>query len=403
MRILFIHQNFPGQFRHIAAHLASQPGYELLAIGRNTAPGMNGLRLIRYKPHRRPSPQTHPYVRNFEDAVLHGQQVLRMLRDLKAKGYTPDVVVAHPGWGESLFVKDAFPHCRLVHFCEYFYHARGADLGYDPEFPPTLDDYAKIRSRNALHLLNLENCDIGVTPTHWQHSLHPDAYKSKIRVIHEGIDTENLRPDTSAVLHLPNDRHLKVGDVVLTFVARNLEPYRGFHTFMRALPTVLASIPECQVVIVGGSGVSYGQQPKGAVNWCTKMLEENAVNLKQVHFLGQVPYERYLKVLQVSALHTYLTYPFVLSWSLLEAMATGCLLLASDTQPVAEVVKHEFNGLLTSALDSHLLAKAIVHTLNHRDRYQQLRFNAIQTASHYGRDRGVREYRAIFHECCSSD
>jgi len=211
MKVLFIHQNFPGQFRHIAAHLARQPGCQVLAIGRDSAPGLPGVELLRYHPHRAASPQTHPYARSFEDAVLHGQQVLRLLLELKSRGYRPDAIVAHPGWGETLYAKDAFPNARLIHFCEYYYQTQGADLGIDPEFPVSIDDEARVRSRNALHLLNLENCDLGITPTHWQYSLHPAAYRDKITIIHEGIDTENLGPDPTATLELPNEQVLRGG------------------------------------------------------------------------------------------------------------------------------------------------------------------------------------------------
>ena len=181
MNVLFIHQNFPGQFRHIAAHLAKQPDVQVLAIGREQAPGLPSVRMLRYKAHRTASAHTHPYARSFEDGVLHGQQVLRVLLDLKAKGYRPDVIVAHPGWGETLYAKEAFPNTRLIHFCEYYYQTLGADAGFDPEFPLNLNGAASIRSRNALHLLNLENCDQAITPTHWQHSLHPVAYRDKIQ------------------------------------------------------------------------------------------------------------------------------------------------------------------------------------------------------------------------------
>ncbi|MCJ8170769.1 glycosyltransferase family 4 protein [Atopomonas sediminilitoris] len=373
MKVLFIHQNFPGQFRHIAAHLAAHPEYNVLAIGRDTSPGLPGVELLRYKPHRSVSAKTHPYVRSFEDAVLHGQQVLRLLLDLKAKGYQPDVIVAHPGWGETLYAKDAFPNTRLIHFCEYYYHANGADLGFDPEFPPTIDDYARIRSANALHLLNLENCDVGITPTHWQHSLHPAAYRDKIQIIHEGIDTDRLGPDPQATLTLPNGRVLKAGEPIITYVARNLEPYRGFHTFMRALPQVLKEHPTCQVVIVGGDGVSYGSKPKDAPNWRVKLLRENPVDLERVHFLGKVPYDTYRKVLQVSAVHVYLTYPFVLSWSLLEAMASGCLIVGSDTAPVREVIKDGSNGFLVGFFQPQQIVELAVKAVNSSQRFSAFR------------------------------
>lgn len=392
MKVLFIHQNFPGQFRHIAAHLAKQPDYQVLAIGRDTSPGLPGVKLLRYKPHRTASPQTHPYVRSFEDAVLHGQQVLRLLLDLKGKGYRPDVIVAHPGWGETLYAKDAFPNARLIHFCEYYYHAQGADMGFDPEFPPTVDDYARIRSRNALHLLNLENCDQGITPTHWQHSLHPAAYRDKIQVIHEGIDTDLLGPDPNATLTLPNGRVLKAGEPIITYVARNLEPYRGFHTFMRALPQVLKEHPTCQVVIVGGDGVSYGSKPKDAPNWRIKMLRENPVDLERVHFLGKVPYDTYRKVLQVSAVHVYLTYPFVLSWSLLEAMASGCLVLGANTSPVRDALISGRSGRTTCPLSPNLVANEVIELIGDKAKSSLYRTAAIAAVKPFSKENGVSNY-----------
>ena len=392
MNVLFIHQNFPGQFRHIAAHLARQPGVNVRAIGREHAPGLAGIRLYRYRPHRQASKETHPYARTFEEGVLHGQQVLRLLLDLKAKGYRPDVIVAHPGWGETLYAKQAFPDCKLIHFCEYYYRTDGADAGFDPEFPLTLNGAASIHSRNALHLLNLENCDAAITPTRWQHSLHPAAYHDKIKVIHEGIDTANLGPKPEAVLRLANGQQLKVGDPVVTYVARNLEPYRGFHSFMRALPKMLKEHSTCQVVIVGGDDVSYGSKPKDAPNWRTKLLRENPVDPHRVHFLGKVPYATYKQVLQVSAAHIYLTYPFVLSWSLLEALACGCQVIASDTAPVREVIRDGDNGWLVDFFDGEVLVQRTLQALNGRGQKLGTQEQAQRSAQAYAISNGIESY-----------
>lgn len=364
MRILIIHQNFPGQFRHVAADWARRPGWQVVGIGRDTAPGMPQLpelKLIRYKPHRGVNPSQHHYLRRMEDAVLHGQAVARILLDLKRQGFTPDAILAHPGWGETLYAKDVFPNARLVHFSEWFYNApppealeaaarssdrsdwRFADIGFDPEFPVTFDDIARIRSWNALHLLNLENCDAAISPTEWQKAQHPRAYLDKIAVAHEGIDTESLAPDPAAQFKLPAGPVLKAGDAVITYVARNLEPYRGFHSFMRALPQIQQRHQTCHTVIVGGDDVSYGGRPKDPKykNWREKMLAEVGARLDptRTHFLGKVPYADYKRILQVSAAHAYLTYPFVLSWSMLEALASGCHVVASDTAPVREVLE----------------------------------------------------------------
>ncbi|WP_232346371.1 glycosyltransferase family 4 protein [Cupriavidus sp. USMAA2-4] len=401
-RVLFIHQNFPGQFRHIAADLAQSPGWRVLAIGRDTAPGMRGVPLLRYRPHRNVRAETHHYLRSYEDGVLHGQAVLRILLDLKAKGYRPDVIVAHPGWGESLFVKDAFLDAKLVHFCEYYYHSKGADADFDPEFPLSVDSAARIRARNALHLLNLEQCDIGITPTHWQHQLHPQAYRDKIVVAHEGIPVEQLAPDSKATLTLPNGSTLRAGEPIVTYVARNLEPHRGFHQFMRALPILLREHKSCQVVIVGGDGVSYGNPPTDARNWREKLLRENPVDLNRVHFLGKVPYTTYLRVLQVSAAHVYLTYPFVLSWSMLEAMASGCLLIGSRTAPVEEVLRHGKNGLLVNFFNPVEIAATALMALRNMKEMQPIRLAARLSAADYSAVIGVDLYRRLLGQNANS-
>ena len=375
MRLLIIHQNFPGQFKHMAKAWSERKGWEVIAIGRDTAPGLPEapkLKLLRYKPHRTVHKGQHHYLRRMEDAVLHGQAVVRVLLKLKQKGWVPDAILAHPGWGETLYAKDVFPDARLVHYCEWFYNAPPstdlshidradwpyADIGFDPEFPPKLDDYTRIRSWNALHLLNLNNCDAAISPTQWQKAQHPLAYQPKIVVAHEGIDTENLGPDPTAQFKTPSGTTLKAGDPVITYVARNLEPYRGFHTFMRALPAIQKEHKKAHVLIAGGDDVSYGSRPKDAKNWREKMLAEVGRQLDptRTHFLGKLPYEDYKKVLQVSAVHTYLTYPFVLSWSMLEALASGCLVLGADTAPVREAIRDGANGLLVEPLNPQTFA-----------------------------------------------
>lgn len=396
MRILVIHQNFPGQFGHIAKSWAGRPGWEVLAIGRDTCPGLPGVRCLKYKLHRQASKQQHHYLRKAEHAVLHGQAVARLLMDLNRQGYTPDVILAHPGWGETLYAKDVFPNTRLIHLCEWFYNAQGSDVGFDPEFPATFDDHARIRTWNALHLSNLENCDVGVSPTHWQRSQHPVAYQSKIVVAHEGIDTELLGPDSNAQLALNGGLALKAGDPVITYVARNLEPYRGFHSFMRALELVQIEHKTCHAVIVGGDGVSYGRPPVDAKTWREKMLRETKLDAARVHFLGQVPYDTYRKVLQISAAHVYLSYPFVLSWSVLEAMAAGCLVVGSRTAPVQEVIRDRENGLLADFFDLQGLGESVVAALDGQQALVGIRERAREhSARQFNRDAGVTAYDAL--------
>ncbi len=365
MRLLVIHQNFPGQFGHLVREWSKRPTWDVRGLGRDTAPGMPGFdKLIRYKLARNVRADQHLYLRQIEASTLHGQAAARAMIKLKQSGFVPDAILAHPGWGETLFAKDVFPHARLVHFCEWYYSADGADLGFDPEFPLSFDDRARIRMWNAQHALDLVQCDAAVSPTHWQRSRYPEILQPKIVVQHEGIATEGLAPNASAALTTPNGVVLKAGDAVVTYAARNLEPYRGFHVFMRALERIQKADPSCHALIVGGDGVSYGKRPQGAANWREKMLAELSLDPARTHFLGRIPMARYVTVLQVSAAHVYLTYPFVLSWSLLEAMACGAPIVASDTAPVREVIRDGVNGRLVGFGDTDGVVRSVLELLS---------------------------------------
>jgi glycosyltransferase involved in cell wall biosynthesis len=400
MNLLIIHQNFPGQFRHVALAALGRPGDNVIAIGRDTAPGLPGLKCFRYVPIRKAS-SAHPYLHQYEQAIVAGIQVSKLLEVLKKKGYCPDVILAHPGWGETLFVKDVYPDIPLIHFCEYYYHSTGADVGFDPEFACAQDAFSRIRPLNSMHLLNLEQCDIGIAPTHWQRSLFPSAYHSKIHVIHEGIPFQSAEPVPVASVKLPNGHALEAGQPVVTYVARNLEPYRGFHSFMRAIPYIQAQCPEARIVIVGGDGVSYGRMPIGYENWRSKMVAESAVDFSTVHFVGKLPYEIYRTVLRISDVHVYLTYPFVLSWSLLEAMASGCVVVGSDTAPVKEVIVNGVNGLLVNFFDSEAVAEKVCSVLNNSCDFSLIREAAISTAGRFDLSIGVKGYFEVFHRAMS--
>ena len=368
MRLLVIHQNFPGQFRHLLAAWARQPGWDILGIGRDTAPGTDAVRWLRYRLHRSPLKEQHSYLRTMEAAVLHGQAVARVLLKLKKEGYRPDTILAHPGWGETLYAKDVFPDARLVHYCEWFYGTPDGDSNFDPEFPFTFDNSLRERTRNALHLLNLTNCDQGVSPTQWQKSRYPEIFHPKIEVLHEGIPAQLLKPDPEASFTTPNGITLKAGDPVVTFVARNLEPYRGFHIFMRALERIQKEHPRCHAVIVGGDDVSYGSPPPRdakASNWREYMLRQVSIDPARTHFLGKVSYADYVKVLQISAVHVYLTYPFVLSWSLLEAAVLGCPLVASDTAPVREFLAPMKRMRLVDFFNADRVGATVLEFLEH--------------------------------------
>ncbi|MCP9834023.1 MULTISPECIES: glycosyltransferase family 4 protein [unclassified Cyanobium] len=385
MRVLFVHQNFPGQFRHLAAALANDPTHQVVAIGE--APNLKRQGVCHPRIHRlgygldgQRVSTTNPWLKDVEAAVIRGQVVSKIARQLAGRGFKPDLIVGHPGWGETLFLRDVFTQSHLITYCEFFYRADGADVGFDPEYPAKADDIGRLRARNFSHLSAIEAADQGLSPTLWQRSLYPSILQPRIQVLHEGIDTDRLKPDPQAQLRI-GPLELKPGDPVVTYVARNLEPYRGFHCFMRALPAIQAGHPDVRVIVVGGDEVSYGRTRSDGQTYRQALTAEldGRVDWSRVHFLGRVPYATYQRVLQVSAVHAYLTYPFVLSWSLLEAMATGCLIVASKTTPVLEVIEDGVNGWLIDFFDTEQLAKQILLALSTPEQTLAMRQQARAT------------------------
>ena len=358
MRILFVHQNFPGQYRHIAAHYARN-GHQVVGVGENknlrrTQP-IPGVRLLGYD---LPG----------GGAIPRGRRVAAGAAHLRRSGFVPDIIFAHIGWGEAVFLKDVFPEARIVLYCEYFYRAQGGDMGFDPEFPPTAEKQLRLRVMNAPLLMALDASDIGMAPTVWQQSRFPKVYRPGIRVIHDGIDTDRVTPG-------------RPEEELITYVSRNLEPYRGFHTFMRAIPEIQRRRPNARVVIVGGDEVSYSPRLGDGKTYRQALLNEldGRIDLSRVSLMGRIPYSDYVALLRRSSVHVYLTYPFVLSWSLLEAMSAGCLILGSRTAPVQEVMRDGENGLLVDFFSPSAIAERIDYALGHQKELQSLRVAARQT------------------------
>src|SRR6185312_13017584 len=311
MKILFVHNNFPAQYRNLAAALANEPGFELVAIGASNAQPMPSVKLIKYALPDADVSGTHPFARRFDLECHRAEQVLYSLSSLASSGFLPDVILAHPGWGETLPLRTIFGDARILLYCEFFYGVQGRDVGFDPEFPETgADGHVALHLKNAATLLALADCDQGVSPTLWQRSTFPKEYQDKIAVIHEGVDVDLVKPNSDAVLRLPSGRQLRRLDEVVTFVARNLEPIRGYHCFIRALPRIMAARPQAQIVVIGGDGVSYGASPPQGTTWKSVFFDEVAkqVDRDRIHFTGRLPYANYLSALQVSSAHVYLTY-----------------------------------------------------------------------------------------------
>ena len=383
MKILFVHQNFPGQFLHLAPALQAR-GHECLALTDVTNTRNSSIQTVKYRHSATPpDPAACRLGRNFTQMSDRGVTVARACLQLSEKGYAPDVIFGHSGWGETLFLKEVWPEAKLIVYAEFYYKGRGADVGFDLEFGAASFDQVMIAQGRAGHLGQaLVHADAGLSPTEWQASTYPDPLRRMITVIHDGVDTAVMAPTPEARFTLPNGVVVKPGDEVLTFVNRNLEPYRGYHIFMRALPAVMAARPNAQVVIVGGDEVSYGAAPKGEKGWKERFLSEvrDQLDMSRVHFMGKVPYPNFVALMQVSRAHAYLTYPFVLSWSMIEAMAAGCHIVGSATKPVMEALEHGKTGTLVDFFDVAGWSAALTDALAHPDRYLPLREAARQRA-----------------------
>ncbi len=386
MKFLFIHNNYPAQFVHLATELSRQ-GHEvffLSAFKRHDVKIEGVHHIIVSLPSLKKSlSESHKVVQShLRTGEVFGNAMLQLAR----QGFQPDVVYAHPGWGGSIYVPDIFPDAAYVIFCEWFY-TKGEHYHFFERKSQSPIHFAPSRHRNLYQLEALRSCHCAICPTFWQQSQYPREYLSKFHVIHDGIDMDFFSPQP--------DKEGQEDDIVqginlsdfpeiVTYATRGLEPYRGFPQFFRSLPEVLAKRPDCHIVIMANDEVRYSSPRSDKKSWGEIMRKEVNVDQSRVHFIRFGPYEEYRKVLRNSTVHIYLTVPFVLSWSLLEAMSCGCLVVASSTSPVKEVIRHGQNGFLVPFWKSPELAKTITHLLEQPQNYNEVRANARQTIhEHY--------------------
>lgn len=383
MNILFVHRNFPAQFKYLAITLSNIPGNNVMFITNNDTVKIDGIKKYVYKTVGSVPDGCHPYLKTHEDAIIHAKAAATIALSIKNSKNKPDVIVTHPS-GPGFFMKYVFPDVPVISYCEWFYNADGADIGFDGKMPDE-DTRAKIRCSNSNFLIDLYTCDACICPTHWQKSQFPRAFHNKIKVIHDGIDTDSCAPDNNAKFFI-KDKNLELSakDEVITYGTRGMEPYRGFPQFMEAAEKILKNRPNAHVVIAGNDTVCYGAKLEQGT-YKEHMLNKLDLDMNRVHFVGALSFAEYIKLLQISSVNVYLTYPYILSWSLLNAMSVGCCTVASNTPPVLEVMKDNYNGLLVDFFDVDAIAQKIEYALDNQDKMQEIRHNARQTVvNNYG-------------------
>jgi glycosyltransferase involved in cell wall biosynthesis len=379
--VLFVHNNFPAQFRGLAEALLAR-GVPCGAIGSATAPGVEGMPLGRYAMRRGTTQGIFPLAVRAEADLIRGADALRVGHRLKDSGFDPQVIVGHPGWGETVFLDELWPEAKRVMFSEFFYKGRGLDIDFDEEFFETTEQAVLAgKAKNAVMALALAEADVIVTPTGFQGSVLPKVFQRRVRVIHEGIDTEAIRPGPAEPFALPDGRIIAPGTPVITYANNHMEPLRGLHIFARALPRLMAQVPDAQVLVFGADAPRpYGGAPADGRTWREVIFEGLEIDAGRLHFLGKAAHAQMLAAMRLSTAHVYYTYPFVLSWSLCEAMASGCYVIGSDTPPLHDAIEDGVNGRLLPFFDVDALAEAMIAACRDPQASRPLRAAARATA-----------------------
>jgi glycosyltransferase involved in cell wall biosynthesis len=379
--VLFVHNNFPAQFRDLAETLLAR-GVPVAAIGAQAAPGVAGAPIGRYALDRGTTPGIFHYAIRAEADLIRAAAAFRMAKTMKAEGIDPAVIVGHPGWGETTFLDEVWPQAKQVMFAEFFYRGRGLDIDFDEEFFETTEQAILTgKAKSPVMTLAYAQADIIVAPTEFQASVLPSIFRPRLRVIHEGVDVDAIRPGPAEPFELPEGRSIAPGTPVITYANNHMEPMRGLHIFARALPRLMAEVPDAQVLVFGQeSPRPYGGQAPEGKTWREIVFEGLEVDPARLHFMGKTPHAQMLAAMRLSTAHVYYTYPFVLSWSLVEAMASGCYVIASDTPPLHDAIVDGVNGRLLPFFDVEALSGTLIEACRNPDASAPLRAAARETA-----------------------
>jgi glycosyltransferase involved in cell wall biosynthesis len=400
--VLFVHNNFPGQFRDLATTLVAR-GVPCSAISGETGSDWPGVQLVRYRLSRGSARDIFELAIRAEADLLRARSALNAARWLNDQGQAPQVIVGHPGWGETALLGHLFPSIKQVLLSEFYYHGRDSDIDFDPEFW-TGDEEALIKgkAKNGVMAMALADAEAIIAPTEFQASRLPPAFRARTRVIHEGVDTDAIRPGPAAPFPLADGRVIAPGTPVVTHINNQMEPLRGLHIFARALPRLLDAVPDAHVLIIGTEKPrGYGATAPDGRTWKQEFFEPLAgrIDASRVHLLGRVEHARMLAALRLSCAHVYYSYPFVLSWSLVEAMASGCYVIGSDTTPVRDAIEDGVNGKLLPFFDVDALAGALIAACRDPAASADLRRRARETAvAKFSRARGREGWLTVLRE-----
>jgi len=381
MRILFVHNNFPGQYRRIMSYLNDRPklGVEMYAATLETNQQKTPVKkTVKFKPHREPRKDIHPALLYTERAVIQGQALYAALMPSKNAGFKPDIILAHSGWGSGMFLKDLFPDSKLLTYYEWYYHSLNSDGLFLRDKPYDPNEQMRIRMKNTPLLQDLAAMDHGQSPTNFQHQKFPEIFRDSISVLHDGVDTKFFQPYAKAKVKV-GDHTFTADDEVITYVARGMEEYRGFPQFMETVYKLQQRRPNLQVVVLGNDRVAYGNKRSDGKTFKEAMLEKYDFDMARLHFMGLQPLHVLKGLMQITSAHVYLTVPFVLSWSMLEAMSAGALIVGSDTEPVHELITDGENGVLVPFFDTEAITNKLCHILDNKADYELFRTRARQT------------------------